>query len=81
MDGLPEVAADPVRGPTPGELSLPAEDAPHRREILLAHRLARVLAQHRKAGTVNWLRPDSKTQVSVEYENNEPVAITKTKEH
>lgn len=36
--------------------------------ILLAHRLARILAEHRKAGTVEWLRPDSKTQVSVAYE-------------
>src|SRR5688500_6725589 len=31
--------------------------------ILLAHRLAASLAAHRKAGTVDWLRPDSKTQV------------------
>jgi S-adenosylmethionine synthetase len=44
--------------------------------ILLAHRLARVLAAHRKAGTVSWLRPDSKTQVSVAYQGNEPVAVT-----
>jgi S-adenosylmethionine synthetase len=44
--------------------------------ILLAHRLARVLAQHRKDGTVNWLRPDSKTQVSVVYDGNTPVAVT-----
>jgi S-adenosylmethionine synthetase len=44
--------------------------------ILLSHRLARVLADHRKAGTVNWLRPDSKTQVSVVYEGNEPVSVS-----
>ncbi len=44
--------------------------------ILLAHRLARVLAEHRKRGTVNWLRPDSKSQVSVVYENNRPVQVT-----
>jgi S-adenosylmethionine synthetase len=44
--------------------------------ILLSHRLARVLAKHRKAGTVDWLRPDSKTQVSVTYEDNRPVAVT-----
>jgi S-adenosylmethionine synthetase len=44
--------------------------------ILLSHRLARSLAAHRKAGTVNWLRPDSKTQVSVVYEGNIPVAVT-----
>jgi S-adenosylmethionine synthetase len=44
--------------------------------ILLSHRLARVLANHRKGGTVSWLRPDSKTQVSVIYEGNVPVQVT-----
>ena len=44
--------------------------------ILLSHRLARSLATHRKGGTVDWLRPDSKTQVSVVYEGNTPVAVT-----
>jgi S-adenosylmethionine synthetase len=44
--------------------------------ILLSHRLARVLANHRKGRTVQWLRPDSKTQVSVTYEGNEPVQVT-----
>jgi S-adenosylmethionine synthetase len=44
--------------------------------ILLAHRLARTLAEHRKGGAVDWLRPDSKTQVSVRYEGNAPVEVT-----
>jgi S-adenosylmethionine synthetase len=44
--------------------------------ILLAHRLARGLANDRKTGTVDWLRPDSKTQVSVCYEDGEPVRVT-----
>jgi S-adenosylmethionine synthetase len=45
--------------------------------ILLSHRLARALAAHRKAGTVSWLRPDSKTQVSVVYDgDNRPVRVT-----
>jgi S-adenosylmethionine synthetase len=44
--------------------------------ILLSHRLARVLAAHRKGGTVDWLRPDSKTQVSVLYDGNTPVRVT-----
>jgi S-adenosylmethionine synthetase len=43
--------------------------------ILLAHKLARRLTDARKNGEVAWLRPDSKTQVSVEYRNNEPVAV------
>ena len=44
--------------------------------ILLSHRLARSLADHRKRRTVSWLRPDSKTQVSVVYEGNRPVKVT-----
>ncbi len=44
--------------------------------ILLAHRLARVLADHRRQGSVDWLRPDSKTQVSVLYEGTRPVRVS-----
>ena len=44
--------------------------------ILLAHRLAQRLAEHRKKGGVAWLRPDSKTQVSVQYDGNAPIAVT-----
>jgi S-adenosylmethionine synthetase len=44
--------------------------------ILLAHRLGRTLAQHRKQRSVEWLRPDSKTQVSVVYEGSTPVAVS-----
>ncbi len=44
--------------------------------ILLAHRLAATLARIRKQETVDWLRPDSKTQVSVAYEDNRPVRVT-----
>jgi S-adenosylmethionine synthetase len=44
--------------------------------ILLAHRLARGLAEDRRNGTAPWLRPDGKTQVSVLYEDNTPVAVT-----
>jgi S-adenosylmethionine synthetase len=44
--------------------------------ILLAHRLASVLADRRKDGSAPWLRPDSKTQVSVLYQGNTPVKVT-----
>ena len=43
--------------------------------IMFAHRLGRELNRVRKAGKVAWLRPDSKTQVSVQYENGRPVRI------
>ena len=43
--------------------------------ILLAHRVAERLAAVRKSGKLAWLRPDGKTQVSVEYENDRPVRI------
>src|SRR5205809_7489984 len=44
--------------------------------IMFAHRLGRELTRIRKSGEVKWLRPDAKTQVSVQYENNQPVRIS-----
>lgn len=43
--------------------------------IMYAHRLGRELTRLRKAGKANWLRPDAKTQVSVQYENGIPTHV------
>ncbi len=43
--------------------------------VSLAHKLARQLTSVRKAGVINYLRPDGKTQVTVEYEDDKPVRV------
>jgi S-adenosylmethionine synthetase len=43
--------------------------------IVLAHRLTRALAERRRSGHIAWLRPDGKSQVTVAYEDNLPVAV------
>ncbi len=43
--------------------------------ISLSHRLAKQLTAIRKAGVVNYLRPDGKTQVTVEYDGERPVRV------
>ncbi len=43
--------------------------------ISLAHRLAKQLTAVRKNGTLPYLRPDGKTQVTIEYDDNKPVRI------
>ena len=43
--------------------------------IALAHRITNALTAHREKNTVNWIRPDSKSQVTIEYEGFRPVRI------
>ena len=44
--------------------------------IMFAHQLGAELTRIRKAGKESWLRPDAKSQVSVQYINDQPVEIT-----
>ena len=43
--------------------------------ISLAHKLSMQLSKVRKSGEVNYLRPDGKTQVTIEYDGDKPVAV------
>jgi S-adenosylmethionine synthetase len=43
--------------------------------VMFAHRLGRRLTQLRKSGSVEWLRPDAKSQVSIRYEDGKPVSV------
>ena len=43
--------------------------------VMLAHRLTRKLSEARRSGALSYLRPDGKSQVTVEYEGHKPVRI------
>ena len=44
--------------------------------ILLAHKLMKLMSEDRKTGKYAWLRPDSKSQVSLTYDGNDPKDVT-----
>lgn len=44
--------------------------------LVLAHGITKGLAKTRKTGAIKWLRPDGKSQISVEYINGKPVRVT-----
>jgi len=43
--------------------------------IMLAHKIVRKMAEARKKGTLDYLRPDGKSQVTVEYEDGQPIGV------
>ena len=43
--------------------------------IMYSHKILRLASKLRKDGTIKWLRPDAKSQVTIEYEGNKPVRI------
>lgn len=43
--------------------------------IIYAHKLTKKLAEVRKSGKLDYLRPDGKSQVTIEYVNNKPVRV------
>ena len=43
--------------------------------IMMAHKLVRKVSELRRSGVLKWSRPDGKSQVTVEYQNGQPVRI------